>query len=241
MTENTSLMSLLKTLISAPGLSGHEMPVRTIIEDAWRPLTDELTVTRLGSLHGLLRGSLPEPRPSLLLAAHMDEVGLMITNDEEDGIFRFDTVGGLDARQLAGKAVLVGKEHIPGVIGAKPIHLTTSDELERTIGVPGATRPGTRRVALELGVVLRDDVDGHELPAGDREVERSGHELLVGDHDAGFEGNRVAIGISDRVGLVAERIGRCGGPIHPRLQREGAATVAERHRLHRFRMPTKGA
>jgi len=57
----------------------------------------------------------------------------MLTKDEEEGIFRFDTVGGLDVRQLAGKAILVGKDHVPGVIGAKPIHLTTADERKQTI------------------------------------------------------------------------------------------------------------
>jgi endoglucanase len=99
-----------------------------------RPYVDEVKVDALGNVLATRSGQ-SEPRLRVMLAAHMDEVGLMITNDEEDGIFRFDTVGGLDARQLAGKAVLVGKEHIPGVIGAKPIHLTTSDELERTISL----------------------------------------------------------------------------------------------------------
>jgi endoglucanase len=72
-------------------------------------------------------------RLRVMLAAHMDEVGMMITNEEEKGIYRFETVGGLDIRQLAGKAVWVGREHVPGVIGAKPIHLTQPDELKTTI------------------------------------------------------------------------------------------------------------
>ena len=63
-------------------------------------------------------------RLRVMLAAHMDEVGFMLTNDEGDGIYRFETVGGVDVRQLAGKAVHVSKDHYVGVIGAKPIHLT---------------------------------------------------------------------------------------------------------------------
>jgi endoglucanase len=68
-----------------------------------------------------------------MLDAHMDEVGFMIVADDGDGIFRFETVGGLDVRQLVGKQVLLGKEKIPGVIGARAIHLTTEDERRKKI------------------------------------------------------------------------------------------------------------
>ena len=73
----TELLPFLKELISAPGLSGHETPVRRIIEGAWQPLTDQLQLSRLGSLHGLSRANrekYPNP-PSILYSAHMDEIG----------------------------------------------------------------------------------------------------------------------------------------------------------------------
>jgi tetrahedral aminopeptidase len=69
----------------------------------------------------------------VMLAAHMDEVGFILTAKEENGLFNFEVVGGLDVRQLAGKAVLVGRKHVNGVIGARPIHLTTYEDRERTI------------------------------------------------------------------------------------------------------------
>ena len=68
-----------------------------------------------------------------MLDAHMDEVGFMLVADDGEGIYRFELVGGLDVRQLVGKAVLVGKSKTPGVIGARPIHLTTPDERQRKI------------------------------------------------------------------------------------------------------------
>jgi endoglucanase len=68
-----------------------------------------------------------------MLAAHMDEVGFMLTYDEGEGVYRFETIGGLDERQLVGKAVWIGRQHIPGVIGAKPIHLMTPEERKRAI------------------------------------------------------------------------------------------------------------
>jgi tetrahedral aminopeptidase len=125
-------LQLLERLCNASAVSGDEGEVRAIVLEQLRPITNEIKVDALGNVLATRRGQ-GDPRLRVMLAAHMDEVGFMLTNDEEDGIFRFDMVGGVDVRQLAGKAVLVGKNHTPGVIGAKPIHLTTSEELKHTI------------------------------------------------------------------------------------------------------------
>jgi endoglucanase len=66
-----------------------------------------------------------------MLDAHMDEVGFILVADEGDGVFSFQTVGGINPSNLLGKPVLVGKEHLPGVIGMKPIHLADFDERKR--------------------------------------------------------------------------------------------------------------
>lgn len=132
----TDLLPFLKSLISASGLSGHEAPVRRLIEEAWRPLTDELSVSRLGSLHGLVKGSLPEPRPSLLLAAHMDAIGLMV-NGVVDGFLRVVQVGGLDARVLPGQLVTVhGRRDLPGVIVMPPAHLLPNGKGDGPLALP---------------------------------------------------------------------------------------------------------
>ena len=65
----------------------------------------------------------------------MDEIGFMIVSEEGDGIYRFETVGGIDTRHLAGKQVLVGRDHLPGVIGVTPIHLLSGDADTRTVGL----------------------------------------------------------------------------------------------------------
>jgi endoglucanase len=70
-----------------------------------------------------------------MLAAHMDEVGLMLTHDNGEGIYRFETVGGIAASDLAGKAVWIGKDHIPGVIGIKPVHLAHGDSYQKPVDV----------------------------------------------------------------------------------------------------------
>jgi len=123
----TELLPLLKTLITTPGLSGHESPIREVIESAWHPITDQLSISRLGSLHGLKNGVAAKPRPIIMLAAHMDAIGLMVTSIQ-DGFLRVTEVGGLDARVLPGQLVTVhGRRDLPGVITQPPAHLLPSE------------------------------------------------------------------------------------------------------------------
>lgn len=122
----TDITSLLKELISTPGISGYESRVRDILEKAWQPYTDSLSTSRLGSLHGLQRGTGSEPRASILVAAHMDSVGLMV-NAIVDGFLRLTTIGGIDVRVLPGQMVTVhGRQDLPGMIVPTPARLLPS-------------------------------------------------------------------------------------------------------------------
>jgi len=115
------IKDFLKKMISLPGLSGYEDPVRELIAETWRPLVDELTVSKLGSLHGLRKGSGPEPRPRILLAAHMDAIGLMVTRVTPEGFIHFTEVGGVDPRILVSTPVIVyGRRELPGIV-AQPL------------------------------------------------------------------------------------------------------------------------
>lgn len=106
----------LLELLSAPGLSGYELPIRGLIEKNWKPLVDELHTSRLGSLHAFQHGKAVEPRPRMLLAAHMDAIGLIVTS-LQDGFLHFTQIGGIDSRILPGQHVLVhGKEILTGVV-----------------------------------------------------------------------------------------------------------------------------
>ena len=128
----TELKDFLKSLLSTSGLSGHEAPVRRLIEAAWQPLVDETSTSRLGSLHGLKRGTGAEPRPSLLLAAHMDAIGLMVTG-HSDGLLRVTEIGGLDPRVLPGQLVTVhGRQDYPGVVVQPPGHLLPPETKGKT-------------------------------------------------------------------------------------------------------------
>jgi tetrahedral aminopeptidase len=131
-------ISLLERLSNACAVSGAESEVRAIVLEQIRTLLEtrpgEYKVDALGNVLVTLPGKDEySNRPRVMIAAHMDEIGFMIMADEEKGIYRFDIIGGIDLRFLPGKPVWVGSDHIPGVIGAKPIHLTTADERRNII------------------------------------------------------------------------------------------------------------
>jgi endoglucanase len=127
-------IALLEKLSNANAVSGDEGEVRTIVLEQVRPLVDEIKVDALGNVLAVRKARQPGSL-RVMLAAHMDEIGFMLTSDGEDGLFSFGLVGGIDERILPGKPVTVGKDHIPGVIGAKPIHLQEEGEEERAIPV----------------------------------------------------------------------------------------------------------
>ncbi|MBU0511110.1 MAG: M42 family metallopeptidase [Chloroflexi bacterium] len=128
----TAQIRLLERLTNACAVSGDEGEVRKIVLEHVKPHADDVKVDAMGNVLATCQGS-GENRLRVMVAAHMDEIGFMLIHDEGDGIFRFDTVGSIDERQLAGKPVWVGHDKIPGVIGAKPIHLTTAEERKKKI------------------------------------------------------------------------------------------------------------
>jgi endoglucanase len=117
------LSEFLKKMLTAPGLSGNESPIREILQEAWAPLTDELSVSKIGSLHGLKRGQGNAPRRKVMISAHMDAIGMMVTHIQ-DSFIRITQIGGIDHRILPGQPVIVhGREELPGVVVQPPGHL----------------------------------------------------------------------------------------------------------------------
>lgn len=123
---------LLKELSNAPGVSGNESEVRKIIADEIKSYVDEMRTDHLGNLIAFKKGS-KRGSKKIMLAAHMDEVGLMISHANEKGLLFFEKVGGIDDRVLPAKRVLIGKDRIPGLICIKPIHLTRREERDKII------------------------------------------------------------------------------------------------------------
>ncbi len=134
------VLTHLKELCSAPGISGYEGRVREAIRAAWTPLTGEPHVDPLGSLWAVKAGSAGKPakgtkRPRLMLAAHMDAIGLMVTR--VDGEFlRVTHVGGIDARVMPGQFVTVhGREDLPGLVVQPPAFLLPATNREGVVPI----------------------------------------------------------------------------------------------------------
>ena len=123
----------LAKLCNLNGISGDESEVASFIIEQIEDFCDEVRVDNMGSVIAFKKGA-KTPSRKILIDAHTDEVGMIVTGFASDGGLTFATVGGLDSRVILGRKVLVGEDEIPGVIGTKPIHL--QNEKERKTAVP---------------------------------------------------------------------------------------------------------
>ena len=135
-----SAKDFLQKLSEATGISGYQHSVRDLMVEAFRPYTDEISVTPAGNVIALKRGTRDPksktPAPKVLIEGHMDEIGLMVT-DIERGLIRFTQVGGFDVRVLLAQEVIVhGKQELRGVIGSRPPHVLTDAERNKVIPMP---------------------------------------------------------------------------------------------------------
>jgi tetrahedral aminopeptidase len=120
--------TLLKKLTETSGPAGYETAVSQQLRDLWQPLADDIRVDAMGNLIALQRGSDSEPRRTLMAAAHMDEIGLIVTGIEGE-FLRFHQLGGMDRRVLLGLQVRVhGRRELPGVIGSRPPHVLPPEQ-----------------------------------------------------------------------------------------------------------------
>lgn len=125
-------IALLKKICETPGAPGFEQKVRELIMKEVRPLVDEVNVDAMGNVIAVKRG---KTRKKVMVAAHMDEIGFIVTHVDDDGFLRFHPLGGFDAKTLTSQRVIIhGKKDLMGVMGSKPIHLMSAEE--RTKAVP---------------------------------------------------------------------------------------------------------
>lgn len=129
------IKDLMKRLSEAEGVSGYEAGVRELVSQEFAPYVDEMRTDNMGNLIALKRGHIADqsPRRSIMLAGHMDEIGLLVTKLEE-GFVRFSTVGGFDLRVLPGQEVTVhGRRDLPGVIGMRPPHVLEQADRDKVV------------------------------------------------------------------------------------------------------------
>lgn len=125
-------VSLLKTICEISGAPGFEQRVRELVIEEVTPLVDEVSVDNMGNVIALKKGKVDK---KVMVAAHMDEIGFIITHIDDDGFLRFHPLGGFDPKTLSSQRVIVhGSKDVIGVMGCKPIHLMKPEE--RTKQVP---------------------------------------------------------------------------------------------------------
>jgi putative aminopeptidase FrvX len=129
----SEIQRLLERLSNAHGISGREGSIQEIVREEIAPLVDEIRIDNLGNLVATKKGE----RPSVMIAAHMDEIGLMTKYVDEKGFMRFITIGGWFDQTLLNQRVIVHAESGPiyGVIGSKPPHVMKPDDKKKPIEI----------------------------------------------------------------------------------------------------------
>ncbi|HZD11274.1 MAG TPA: M42 family peptidase, partial [Candidatus Binatia bacterium] len=149
---------LLQQLSEAVGVAGDEKEVRLLLRDLIAEHVDEWRVDTMGNLLATKRGT-GDSDLRVLVDAHMDEVGLMITDVESDGTLKFDTVGGIADQTLLGKTVQVGVKKLNGVIGARPIHLLKRDQRKNVVK--------SDSMRIDIGATKKENAN-NKVKVGDR-------------------------------------------------------------------------
>lgn len=186
---------LLRKLTEEDGVSGYEKKVAGIAAGAFSPYVDDTRTDNLGNLIFLKKGQGNSP-PRLLICAHMDEIGLIVTKVEENGFLRFTSLGGFDARTLPGQAVnIYGRDKVPGIIGFKLPPLYTEQEKGQ----------GVKMEDLFLDTGLPPEVVRETIAVGSvAAIERK---YLTLQHNS-----RAGKAFDDRAGIVA--LWQCARELH---------------------------
>ena len=179
------MRSELFELCRLSGVSGDEDRVREYIREMATPYADSMRTDAMGNLIVFKKGA-KSTGNKLLIAAHMDEVGLIVTRITDDGFLKFDFVGGVDRRVAIGKPVVVGENNIPGIIGLKAIHLVRRDEMRKT--------PKTDALYIDIGAKNKEEAL--------KLVQPGTYGCFVGDPEEFGNGLLKSKAIDDRVGCA---------------------------------------
>lgn len=138
-------VSLLKDVCEIAGAPGFEKRIRDLIIELVTPYADEIETDNLGNVIAVKKGQRNPDGKRVMVAAHMDEIGFIVTHIDENGFLRFHTLGGFDPKTLTAQRVIVhGKKDLIGVMGSKPIHVMSQEERNKL--------PKTTDFFIDLGM-----------------------------------------------------------------------------------------
>jgi putative aminopeptidase FrvX len=152
----TDLITLLERLSNAHGVSGYEGNVRNIIEEEVKPYVDEIKTDGMGNLIATKNGG----SPAVMLAAHMDEIGLMIKYVDDKGFARFTKTGGWFDQTLLNQRMILhtGNGPIYGVLGSKPPHAMKEEDKKKVVKAED--------MFIDFGAMSKDEADKMGVKAG---------------------------------------------------------------------------
>jgi putative aminopeptidase FrvX len=160
---------LLKKICEIAGAPGFEQRVRTLVIEEIKNYVDEYSIDNLGNLTALKRGK--SSAKKVMIAAHMDEIGFIVTHIDDNGFVRFHTLGGFDPKTLTAQRVIIhGTKDLIGVMGSKPIHVMSAAERTKV--------PKTTDYFIDMGM-LKEEVEKH-ITVGDS-ITRQRELIEMGD------------------------------------------------------------
>ena len=154
-------IDLLARICEAPGAPGSEKKIRELVLKEIDGLADEVSVDNMGNVTALVKGRSSDKR--CMAAAHMDEIGFIVTHIDDNGFVRFNPVGGFDPKTLTSQRVIIhGKKDIIGVMGSKPIHIMKPEERNKAVKISDFfIDTGMTRAALAKQVEVGDFITRH--------------------------------------------------------------------------------
>lgn len=146
---NQETKALFQTLTQLPGAPGNEHQVRAFMKQELAKYADDIVQDRLGSVFGVRKGE--EGAPRIMVAGHMDEVGFMVTSITDNGLLRFQTLGGWWSQVLLAQRVEIQTDNgpVPGVISSIPPHLLTDAQRNRPMDI--------KNMMIDIGADDKED------------------------------------------------------------------------------------
>ena len=154
-------IKLLTRICEAPGAPGYEKEIRELVLKELDGLADEVRTDNIGNVIALKKGR--SSKKKAMAAAHMDEIGFIVTHIDDDGFVRFNPVGGFDPKTLTSQRVIIhGRKNVMGVMGSKPIHIMTPEERQKNLKIRDYfIDTGHSKKSLEKLVAVGDFVTRH--------------------------------------------------------------------------------
>lgn len=182
-----TLVETLEKLSNACGVTGREEEIANLMKKFLKPYVDEVKEDRLGNVIGIKKGK--KNAPKVMLAAHMDEIGLLVKTITKEGFLQFTKIGGIDDRILLAQKVIVytEKEPLHGIIGSRPPHIQKAEERQKVIN--------SDELFIDIGARSQEEAKKMGVKIGD---------TVVFDVKFAKIGKSIVIGkaLDDRIGCV---------------------------------------